>query len=499
MSESGQTAWSPGAKLLRVSLSSAHCYEVVKARDARFDGLFFVGVSTTGVYCRPVCRVRTPGRDRCSFFANAASAEAAGFRPCLRCRPELAPGAAPADAAQRVANTAVARIEAGALSGGSVEELAAELGVSSRQLLRAVESEYGVSPLALAQTQRLLLAKQLLTDTPLRVIDVAFGSGFASVRQFNRLFRQAYRLNPLALRKQSAKQPTPGQHILLKLGFRPPLAWLPLVQFLAGRASTRTEKLNGDSYLRSVRLGQHRGFIRARPLGPSVLGVEVAPSLLPVLPELRRRLRRLFDLEANPLVIDQLLRRRPELRSRLRRTPGLRVPGAFSGFELALRAVLGQQITVKAATTIFGRFVETFGGKVETPEPEVDRFAPDAADIANAGLQQLIDRGLTQRRAESVRALARAVADGVVKLDPPVDFVAMRGTLQELPGIGPWTAEYIAMRALGDPDAFPHSDLGLLNAVQLEKPAALLAMAEAWRPFRAYAALHLWHGYSAGG
>jgi AraC family transcriptional regulator of adaptative response / DNA-3-methyladenine glycosylase II len=499
MSESGQTGSPRGAKLLFVSLDASHCYEVVKARDARFDGLFFVGVSTTGVYCRPICRVRTPGRDRCSYFANAASAEAAGYRPCLRCRPELAPGAAPADAAQRVANMAVARIEAGALSGGSVEQLAAELGVSSRQLHRVVEAEYGVSPLALAQTQRLLLAKQLLTDTSLRVIDVAFGSGFSSVRQFNRLFREAYRLNPLGLRKQSAGRAAAGQPILLKLGFRAPLAWPALIRFLAGRAGGRTEKVDGDSYLRTVRLGPHRGFVIAQPIGPALLGVQVSSSLLPVLPELRTRLRRLFDLESNPLVIDASLSRHPQLRGHLKRLPGLRVPGAFSGFELALRAVLGQQITVKAATTIFGRFVETFGGKLTTPDADVDSFAPDAGEVAEASLQQLIDRGLTSRRAETVKALSRAVADGKLVLDPPVAGAAMRVALQEIPGIGPWTAEYVAMRALGDPDAFPHSDLGLLQAAALDKPAALLALAEAWRPFRAYAALHLWHSYAAGG
>jgi AraC family transcriptional regulator of adaptative response / DNA-3-methyladenine glycosylase II len=480
-----------------VTLDADHCYEAVKARDPRFDGVFFVGVSTTGIYCRPVCRVRTPGRDRCTFYANAASAEAAGYRPCLRCRPELAPGRAPLDAVRRVADTAVARIDAGALSEGSVEDLASELGISSRQLHRVVEAEYGVSPLALAQTRRLLLAKQLLTDTSLRVVDVAFASGFASVRQFNRLFKESYRLNPLGLRKHSAgKQEA---QIMLKLGFRPPLAWLPLIHFLAGRAGSRTEKVAGNRYLRTIRLGRHSGFIAAEPLAPNLLGVQVSPSLLPVLPELRARLLRLFDLEANPAVIDDFLRRHPELRGHLKRTSGLRVPGAISGFELALRAVLGQQITVKAATTIFGRFVETFGGKLATSEPELDRLAPDAADVANASLQQLIDRGLTSKRAETVRALSRAAADGAIKLDPPVNVVSMREALQELPGIGPWTAEYVAMRALGDPDAFPHSDLGLMHALKLEKPAALLARAEAWRPWRAYAALHLWHGYSAGG
>lgn len=478
-------------------MDAAQCYEVLKARDARFDGVFFVGVSTTGVYCRPVCRVRTPGRDRCSYFPNAASAEAAGFRPCLRCRPELAPGAAPVDASQRVANAAVARIDAGALSAGSVEDLAAELGISSRQLHRVVEAQYGVSPLALAQTRRLLLAKQLLTDTSLRVIDVAFASGFASVRQFNRSFKSQYRLNPLALRQQ---RPTErADHVLLKLGFRPPLAWRALIEFLAGRAGGRTEKTHGEAYLRTVRLGQHTGYVLAQPLAPGLLGVQVSVSLLPVLPELRSRLRRLFDLEANPLIIDTFLRGQPDLRQHLRRIEGLRVPGAIHGFELSLRAILGQQVSVKAATTLFKRFVETFGRAVETPDPQIDRVAPDAGDVAQASLQQLIDRGLTSRRAESVRALARAVADGQLRLDPPVDVAAARAALRELPGIGPWTAEYVAMRALGDPDAFPHSDLGLLQALKLDKPAALLARAEAFRPWRAYAALHLWHGHSRGG
>jgi AraC family transcriptional regulator of adaptative response / DNA-3-methyladenine glycosylase II len=492
-----------------VTLDARRCYEVVRARDARFDGRFFFGVSTTGVYCRPVCRVRTPGRDRCSYFAHAASAEAAGYRPCLRCRPELAPGGAPVDAGQRLANAAVARIEAGALcasvavgalgerdeagDGGGVEGLARELGVSARHLHRVVESAYGVSPLALAQTRRLLLAKQLLTDTSLKVIDVAFASGFGSVRQFNRQFRDSYRLNPLALRHRVGDVPRDG--VTLKLGFHPPLAWRALTTFLVGRAGTRTERLDGARYVRTVRLGKHRGWIAAAPLADNLLAVEVSPSLLPVLPQLRARLRRLFDLDANPGSIDGHLRKQRDLGGHVRRTAGLRLPGALSGFEVALRAVLGQQVTVEAATTLYDRFVTTFGARLETPVPGLDAVAPDAADVANATLQQVIDRGLTTKRAEAVRALARAVADGVVRLEPPVDdFGAVRAALQELPGIGPWTAEYVAMRALGDPDAFPVSDLGLLRALAFDRPAALLARAEAWRPWRAYAALHLWHG-----
>ncbi|HTE40730.1 MAG TPA: AlkA N-terminal domain-containing protein [Steroidobacteraceae bacterium] len=478
-------------------LDPHHCYQAVKARDARFDGLFFVGVSTTRIYCRPVCTVRTPGKDRCSYYNNAASAEAAGYRPCLRCRPELAPGHASVDSVKRVARNAVARIEAGALNGGSVEKLASEFGISSRQLHRVIESEYGVNPLALAQTQRLLLAKQLLTDTSLRSVDIAFASGFSSVRQFNRQFQQSYRLNPIALRKQRERKPTAG--IVLKLGFRPPLAWLPLIQFMAGRSGLSTERVDGNRYIRTLRIGSHSGWIAAEPVRHNLLQINVAESLMPVLPELQARLRRLFDLDANPGVIDDYLATHATLRSRLARTPGLRVPGALCGFELALRAVLGQQITVKAATTIFGRFVDTFGSSVETPFEGISRIAPRASDVANATVQQLIDRGLTQRRAQTVSVLARAAADGTLSLEPPAEFGVAREAMQEISGIGPWTAEYVAMRALRDPDAFPHSDLGLLNALQLDKPAKLAALAEKWRPWRSYAALHLWHGLGQGG
>lgn len=480
-----------------MTLDADHCYQVIKARDARFDGLFFIGVSTTRIYCRPVCTVRTPGRDRCTFYANAARAEAAGYRPCLRCRPELAPGLAPIDSVKRVANAAVARIDSGALNIGSIADLASEFGISSRQLHRVIETEYGVNPLALAQTRRLLLAKQLLTDTPLRVVDIAFASGFASLRQFNRSFKQSYRLNPTALRKRlDTKAAT---DIVLKLGFKPPLAWRPLINFMVGRATLSTEKLVGDKYIRTVRLGQHIGWLAAEPSGHNVLRVEVAPTLLPVLPELQSRLRHLFDLKANPAIVDAHLLTQKQLRGLIARTSGLRVPGALSGFELALRAVLGQQVSVKSATTIYGRFVATFGSSIETPYTGIDRVAPDANAVANATMQQLIDRGLTTRRADTIRRLARATADGVLQLDPHMQFDAVREALQSIPGIGPWTAEYIAMRALGDPDAFPHSDLGLLHALKIAKPAKLLSLSEKWRPWRAYAALHLWHGLASGG
>jgi AraC family transcriptional regulator of adaptative response / DNA-3-methyladenine glycosylase II len=482
-----------------MQLDQDHCYEAMKARDTRFDGVFFVAVSTTGIYCRPVCTVRTPGRDRCTFYANAATAEAAGYRPCLRCRPELAPGAAPMDAARRVSRLAVARIEEGYLCDADLETLAAEFSISSRQLRRVVEHEYGVTPVELAQTRRLLLAKQLLTDTQLKMADVAFASGFASVRRFNHLFRTRYGLNPTAMRRSRTPEAAGGA-ITLKLGYRPPLAWSALSGFLTSRGAICTERLDRGRYLRTVRLNGHVGWIAVAPAKQqNVLCVDVATSLLPVLTPLLVRLRRLFDLDANPSVISAHLSHDRRLAKAIRATPGLRVPGALDGFELALRAVLGQQITVKAATTVFGRFAEFFGDTVHTPFDGIDRVAPSADAIANASLQQIIERGLTRKRAETVKILAQAVADGGVRLEPSVQIDDTVAALDALPGIGPWTIEYISMRALRNPDAFPSSDLGLLKALGLAHPKHLAAVAEAWRPWRAYAAIHLWQGVSAGG
>jgi AraC family transcriptional regulator of adaptative response / DNA-3-methyladenine glycosylase II len=500
MSENGEKPPADAARLQPMQLDPQHCYEAIKARDARFDGVFFVGVSTTGIYCRPVCAVRTPGRDRCSYYPNAASAEAAGYRPCLRCRPELAPGSAPTDAVRRLADLAVARIEAGALAGeGGLEDLAATLSISSRQLRRVVEREYGVTPVALAQTRRLLLAKQLLTDTPLKMADVAFAAGFDSVRRFNHLFRTRYGLNPGALRRRQPLEDADGA-ITLRLGYRPPLAWSALAGFLGSRGSLATERLDGACYLRSLRLGAHRGWIAVTPArGQHQLLVTVAPGLLPVLGTLLARLRRLFDLDANPTVIEAQLARDPRLAVCLRQTPGLRIPGALDGFELALRAILGQQITVKAATTVFGRFVSVFGEPIATPYPGLDRLAPRAADIADASLEQIIARGLTRRRAQTVKALASAVAAQRLQLEPSAAPEQTLRVLLELPGIGPWTAQYIALRALGDPDAFPSADLGLMKALGIREPRALLAAAEPWRPWRGYAAMHLWHQLSSGG
>jgi AraC family transcriptional regulator of adaptative response / DNA-3-methyladenine glycosylase II len=355
-----------------------------------------------------------------------------------------------------------------------------------------------VSPIELALTHRLLLAKQLLTDTQLKVIDVAFASGFSSLRRFNDAFRNRYRLSPSALRKQKSKKADTA--VALRLGYRPPLAWQPLVAFLASRGAARVERLVDETYYRTIRIGDALGWISARrDVERHQIIVEVSPRLVPVLTLLSAKLRHVFDLDASPAIIESHLSTDVRLKNLLSAVPGLRVPGAMDAFEISLRAVLGQQISVKAATTIFGRFVERFGAPIVTPIEKLDRVTPQAADIVAANLGDLTALGLTRRRAATVHALAQAFASGSVILHPGVNTSDALHSLLEVPGIGPWTAHYIAMRVLGDPDAFPHSDLGLMRALEKKHAKDVLTAAESWRPWRAYAALHLWHGLSAGG
>ena len=470
------------------------CYRALTARDTRFDGVFFVGVKSTGIYCRPVCPAKTPGRNRCRFFASAALAEQAGFRPCLRCRPELAPGHAPVDSARTIARAAAARIEAGALSdGGSLEDLAASLGLSSRQLRRSVRKELGVSPVELAQTNRLLLAKRLIAETQLPLVQVAYAAGFASVRRFNALFRSHYRLSPSTLRRGSS-QAVAGDCLRLTLAYRPPLAWNALLRFLAARATPGVECVSGAAYHRTVGIGEHRGWLCVSPIANrNLLAVNLATALAPALPSILVRLRNLFDLDARPDVIAGHLALDPLLAPSVERQPGLRVPGAFDAFELAMRAILGQQISVRAASTLAGRFAERFGEAIETPLSCLNRIAPTAEAISAARSATLSGLGLPSARAECLRNLARVVARRQLDLEPGIDPTAVVARLVELPGIGPWTAQYIAMRALRWPDAFPAGDLGLLKAARLTSAKALETAAQRWRPWRAYAAMHLWN------
>ncbi len=469
------------------------CYRALAARDARFDGLFFVGVTTTSIYCRPICTARAPGRDRCRFFASSAMAERDGFRPCLRCRPELAPGLAPVDSVMRVARAAASRIEAGALNdGGSLEKLARDLRLSSRQVRRAIRQEFGVSPIELAQTQRLLLAKQLLAESDLPIIEVAYASGFASVRRFNALFQSHYRLTPSRMRRTTAATRSAGR-LRLTLGYRPPLAWDEMLRFLTGRATAGVEWTSGLAYHRTVSIGRHRGWIKVEPLtGRNALAVELATSLVPVLPDVLTRLKNQFDLSARPDVIAAQLATEPRMKSAVTRLPGLRVPGAFDGFEMAVRAILGQRISVRAATTLAGRVSARFGEVLDTPFPSLCRLSPTAERLASVTESELTSLGVSAARALCIRALAQAVASGQIDLQPGLDPESVIPSLKELPGIGEWTAQYIAMRALRWPDAFPAGDLGLLKSLGETSPRRLLEAAAAWRPWRAYAAMYLW-------
>jgi AraC family transcriptional regulator of adaptative response / DNA-3-methyladenine glycosylase II len=468
-------------------------YVALSARDPRFDGVFFVGVTTTRIYCRPICSARTPGRDRCRFFPDAALAEKAGFRPCLRCRPELAPGQAPVDAVGRTARIAADRIEAGALNdGGSVERLARDLGLSARHLRRAVRREYGVSPIELAQTRRLLLAKQLLTESDLPIVRIAFASGFESVRRFNALFRSHYRLTPSRMRRLPAK--ARGRDSLrLTLAYRPPLAWEAILGFLAGRATTGVEQVHDRSYLRTAAVGSHRGWLKVEPIaGRDALAVELALGLAPALPEILARLKNLFDLAARPDMIAGHLRRDARIAESVDRLPGLRVPGAFDGFELATRAILGQRISVRAATTLAGRLAGRFGEPIETPFPGLDRLGASAERLADADDRELVGLGIAAPRAAAIRAIAGSVARRELDLQPGPDPDAAVAGLRRYPGVGDWTAQYIAMRALRWPDAFPAGDLGLLRAAGVPTVRQLRDAAEAWRPWRSYAAMYLW-------
>lgn len=502
MSENGQTRAGARGSVQDMSgqLDGDVCYRALCARDGRFDGVWFVGVTSTGVYCRPVCRARTPRRDRCEFYPSAAAAERRGYRPCLRCRPELAPGRAPVDAATRVAAAVAGRIAEGALNERGVDELAAQFRLSARQLRRIVERSLGVAPIALAQTQRLLHAKMMLTDSTLPIVEVALASGFASVRRFNALFRSRYGLVPSALRREPAAVASDTVRCLL--AYRPPLSFAQLLAYLGARCYHGAEVVTADSYLRAIELDGHRGVIRVTQAADSAhLILEASAELARVLPRLVLRVRQLFDLDAEPAQIGACLAGDALLAPQLAASPGLRVPGALCGFELALRAVLGQQVSVRAATTLAGRLVAAFGAPLPVPLQTggLTHSTPTPARLAAASVEAIAAIGLPRRRAECVQALAAAFACGELRLRPGEDAAQVSAALLSLPGIGPWTTEYIAMRALRCPDAFPAGDLGVQRALGVRGARDAEARAEAWRPFRAYAVMHLWGTLSTSG
>ena len=466
-------------------LDSNQCYRALLTHDARFDGRFFVGVSTTRVYCRPVCTARTPHRENCRYFPSAAAAEAGGFRPCLRCRPELAPGYATVDANRRLAQSAAGLIEDGRLADSRLPDVAGALGVTDRHLRRVFQEEFGVSPIEYAQTQRLLLAKRLLTDTDMSVLDVAMASGFASLRRFNHLFRTRYRLTPAELRRRSPAR-APGDRLAFDLAYRPPYDWEAMLAFLEYRAITGVEAIAKRAYVRSVRIGKANGWLSVAPsTRRSALRVTVSASLAGVIPQLLARVKHLFDLACHP---DEIAETLGELAGA---HPGLRLPGAADGFEVAVRAILGQQVTVKAASTIAARFVAAFGEPIETPHAAITTLFPTPAAIATIEPNEIARHGIIASRSRAIVALAKAVDGGEIRLEPSAPVEPTVAALEALPGVGPWTAQYIAMRALAWPDAFPHPDVAVLKAMK-RKGAAALAQAESWRPWRAYAVLHLW-------
>lgn len=471
------------------TLDPRACHRALAARDARFDGVFFVGVSTTGIYCRPICPARTPGADRCTYFAHAAEAERAGFRACFRCRPELAPGAASVDARPRLVAAALDAIARGAMTEGGVEPLARKLGVTSRHLRRTIEAELGVTPIELETTRRLGLAKQLLTDTPLPLAQIAFASGFGSVRRFNDAFLARFARKPSEMRRAVARPMQTEGELVLRLDTRAPFAWEPLLAFVAPRAVPGVERVIDGAYERAVAVRGAEGWLRVRPMpGRTALSLALSASLAAHAARLARAVRDLFDLDAHPVRVAAALGADRTLTPLVKARPGLRVPGAIDPFEVAVRAVLAQQVSVAAATTLVGRVAQRFGRPITTGLPGLDRAFPDAAVLAEVSAENVAAIGLPGGRARGLAALSRAVARGAIDLSgttPPREVVAQ---LVALPGIGPFTAEVIAMRALRDADAFPAGDLVL--ARRLGKRA--LERADAWRPYRAYAALHLW-------
>ncbi len=476
------------------------CYRAIATRDARFDGRLFTGVRTTGIYCRPICPARTPKQANVSFYASAAAAQAAGFRPCLRCRPETSPDLGAWRGTSNTVSRALALIEAGALDETDVEGLAARLGLGERQLRRLFRQHLGASPVAVAQTRRVLLAKQLIHETRLPMAEVALASGFGSVRRFNETFHTLYDRPPQALRRSRAADAGAGGEVRLSLPYRPPYDWPAMLGFLAMRAIPGVETVRDGAYARSIAIGRIRGMVVATSGRKDRLDIRIRFPDLTALPGIIARIRRVFDLTADPVAIGADLARDPALAPRVAARPGLRVPGAWDGFELAVRAILGQQITVAAATRLAGKLVEAYGEPYTDPAaaalglthifPEAARLATE--DVAALGL-------MPGARARSLVSLAAAVAADPKLFDPRRDLDEAIAALRALPGIGEWTAQYIAMRQLREPDAFPAADIGLLRAMTGaagRRPTApeLLARAESWRPWRAYAALHLWMG-----
>ncbi|MDQ3692530.1 MAG: helix-turn-helix domain-containing protein [Chloroflexota bacterium] len=486
-----------------LDLDHAACCRIFATRDARFDGRIYIGVRTTGIYCRPICPARTPKPEHVSFYPSAAAARHAGFRPCLRCRPELAPEVAAWHGTSTTVVRALGLIEAGALDDGNLASLATHLGISDRQLRRLFQQHLGASPIAVAQTRRVHLAKQLIHETDLSMTDVAFAAGFGSVRRFNETFHQLFQRPPASLRRVGRSTTASAEAVTIRLPYQPPYDWDGMLAYFRPRTIPGVESVIDGRYARSITLDGHAGTLAVEAGAKHSLRVTVRFPRLAALPRIIGRVRQVFDLAANPALIGAHLAEDPLLAPLVAARPGLRVPGTWDNFELAVRAILGQQITVAGATRLSGIIVANVGTLFDDPHAHalgLSHQFPTPAQLAGADVAGL---GLMPgARARALTSLAEAVAADHPGAAPALfgpyrDLASTIAHLRSLPGIGEWTAQYIALRALRETDAFPAADVGLLRAMEGEfghrpSPAALLVRAESWRPWRAYAALHLW-------
>ncbi len=477
------------------------CYRALRTRDSRFDGLLFVGVRSTGVYCRPVCPARTPQFEYCRFFASAAAAQDAGFRPCLRCRPETAPDLAAWRGTSNTVSRALALMADGALDGdhGNVAVLSERLGVGERQLRRLFHEHLGASPVAVAQTRRVLFATQLIHDTRMSMTEVALAAGFGSIRRFNEVFRMLYRRPPSAIRLGNVATAAPGEAgVTLRLRYRPPYDWESMLAHLQAHAIPGIEVVENGSYQRTVEIDGCAGWVRVSHLPQHhSLGVAICFSDVRALPAIVTRVRRLFDTGADIGAIEEHLSCDPLLAQLVAQRPGLRAPGGWDGFELAVRAILGQQVSVASARRLAGRLVACRGRRVPAGHfghPGLSHVFPAAHVIAAARSLRL---DMPAARQAALKALAQATVADPHLFRPFGTLEETLARFRSIRGVGEWTAQYIALRALAESDAFPAADAGLLRGARLigcvdPTPHSLLKRAERWRPWRAYAAQHLW-------
>ena len=476
------------------------CDRARLARDPRFDGLFFIGVKTTGIYCRPICPAPSPRPENIVYYPSAVAAAAAGLRPCLRCRPETAPGTPAWNGTSATVSRALHLIRQGALNGGSVHDLAERLGVGARHLRRLFQQHIGANPKALADNQRLLFAKRLVVETDMPITQAALAAGYGSLRRLNAAFRKHLGRTPSQLRRSRPETRTrsdSGFRCTLTLPYRPPYDWERMLAFFHKRAISGVEWVDSGTYHRTIRLSTIHGTLAVRHAQKGhALELDVCMTDSRELMALVDRVRRMFDLDANPRAIHQTLSRDPLLAQRILKSSGLRLPGSWDPFETAVRAVVGQQISVKGAVTQLGRIVRTAGVPYGGDDsPHLKWLFPDAADIIAADMASI---GMPQKRKETLRQMARQIVTGSLQFNTVGELSCFVDTMTTIPGIGAWTANYVAMRALGEPDAFPASDLGIMKALQEEgtRPTVkqVTARAEAWRPWRAYAAIYLWQG-----